>query len=334
VLAAKAGAAAWLEELTAGQELDAFVLFSSVAAVWGGGRQPGFSAANTFLDALVERRLARGETATGIAWGPWSCGTMSSGDNGLQLERRGLRLMSPESAVQALAHVLDGREGLVTVADVDWTRFAPPFTLRRPSPLIADLPEVRRALTEGQGTDDTPLDSDAGVELRRQLEGLPRAEQNRTLVTLVQSTAAAVLDYASPDDVDAARAFSDLGFDSLTSVELRNRLSAATGLRLPATLLFDCPTPTVLAEYLRGEVVKDGGTQLTLVQEVDRLGSLLTGADPSDENTYQLITDRLQGLLTQWDKTAGRTDREEVTARISSASDDEIFDFIHKELGR
>ncbi|WP_307630051.1 SDR family NAD(P)-dependent oxidoreductase [Streptomyces turgidiscabies] len=334
VLAAKATGAALLDELTRDLDLDAFVLFSSISATWGSGLQPSYAAANTYLDALATRRLSEGLPATSIAWGPWGGGGMTDPAGATQMQRRGLMIMDPELAVRAFAQVLDGREGLVTVADVDWGRFAQPFTLRRPSPLIAGLPEVRQALTEGQGTDDTPLDSDAGAELGRQLEGLPRAEQSRTLVTLVQSTAAAVLDYASPEDVDAARAFSDLGFDSLTSVELRNRLSAATGLRLPATLLFDSPTPTVLAEYLRGEVVKDGGTQLTLVQEVDRLGSLLTGADPSDENTYQLVTDRLQGLLAQWDKAAGRTDREEVTARIDSASDDEIFDFIHKELGR
>ncbi|MCX4862352.1 type I polyketide synthase [Streptomyces canus] len=258
VLAAKAGAAAWLEELTAGQELDAFVLFSSVAAVWGGGRQPGFSAANTFLDALVERRLARGETATGIAWGPWSCGAMSSGDNGLQLERRGLRLMSPESAVQALAHVLDGREGLVTVADVDWARFAQPFTLRRPSPLIADLPEVREALTgAAKDSDAGPAGPEAGTDLKRRLAGLSTADQNQALALLVRTEAAAVLDYLSAEAVGAGRAFSELGFDSLTAVELRNRLGAAIGLKLPATLLFDYPNPTLLAGYLRTELFEE-----------------------------------------------------------------------------
>ncbi|MFF4364417.1 type I polyketide synthase [Streptomyces sp. NPDC001604] len=261
VLAAKAGAAAWLEELTAGQDLDAFVLFSSVAAVWGGGRQPGFSAANAFLEALAERRLAHGETATSVAWGPWSCGAMSSGDDGLRLERRGLRLMPPELAVQALAHVLDGREGPVTVVDVDWARFAPPFTLRRPSPLIADLPEVRQALADAAvGTDRSdaaPADPEARTELERRLADLPAADQNQALVTLVRTEAAAVLDYLSAEAVGAGRPFSDLGFDSLTAVELRNRLGAATGLKLPATLLFDYPNPTLLAGYLRAELFEE-----------------------------------------------------------------------------
>ncbi|MFE2522401.1 type I polyketide synthase [Streptomyces mirabilis] len=294
VLVAKAGAAAWLEELTAGQELDAFVLFSSVAAVWGGGRQPGFSAANTFLDALVERRLARGETATGVAWGPWSCGAMSSGDNGLQLERRGLRLMSPESAVQALAHVLDGDEGLVTVADIDWARFAQPFTLRRPSPLIGDLPEVREALTDAR-----PDGPETGTDLERRLTGLSTADQNQALALLVRTEAAAVLDYLSAEAVGAGRPFSDLGFDSLTAVELRNRLGAATGLKLPATLLFDYPNPTLLAGYLRAELfgersgaapavtaaVVDDGDPIAIVG----MSCRFPGGVTSPEELWQLI---------------------------------------------
>ncbi len=261
VLAAKAGAAAWLEELTAGLDLDAFVLFSSVAAVWGGGQQPGFSAANAFLDALAERRLARGEAVTCVAWGPWSCGAMGSGDDGAQLERRGLRLMAPELAVQALAQILDGGEGLLTVADVDWARFATPFTLRRSSPLIEDLPEVRQALSDAATGADTAdgaaADPDASATLKRRIADLPAADQDRTLATLVRAEAAAVLDYPSPEAIGAGRAFSDLGFDSLTAVELRNRLSAATGLKLPATLLFDYPNPMVLAGYLRGELLGD-----------------------------------------------------------------------------
>ncbi|MFF1465888.1 type I polyketide synthase, partial [Streptomyces sp. NPDC058330] len=258
VLAAKADAAAWLDELTADLDLDAFVLFSSVAAVWGGGQQPGFSAANAFLDALAEKRRAEGKPATSVAWGPWNGGAMSSGDDGVQLERRGLRLLAPALAVQAMAHVLDGDEGLMTVADVDWARFAPPFTLRRPSPLIEDLPEVRQALDDtgadaaGNGAAGDP---DASTTLKRQLAELPTAEQERTLVTLIKTEAAGVLAYASPEAVASGRAFSDLGFDSLTAVELRNRLGSRTGLKLPATLLFDYPNPTVLAGYLRSELL-------------------------------------------------------------------------------
>ncbi|MEU5536169.1 type I polyketide synthase, partial [Streptomyces sp. NPDC020362] len=256
VLAVKAGAAALLDELTADLDLDAFVLFSSVAAVWGGGQQPGFSAANAFLDALAESRLARGLAATSVAWGPWSIGAMASADDGAQLERRGLRLMSPAPAIRMLARLLDGGEGPAAVVDVDWARFAPPFTLRRPSPLIEDLAEVRQALdaadTAGGGAAGDP---DASTTLKRQLADLSASEQDRILVSLIRTEAAAVLEYSSPEAIGSGRAFSDLGFDSLTAVELRNRLGSGTGLKLPATLLFDYPNPAVLAGYLRSELL-------------------------------------------------------------------------------
>ncbi|MCC9312087.1 SDR family NAD(P)-dependent oxidoreductase [Kitasatospora sp. RB6PN24] len=331
VLAAKAAGAAHLDELTRGLDLDAFVLFSSISATWGSSVQPAYAAANTFLDGLAEQRRAQGLPATSVAWGPWGGGGMTDADTGARMARGGLMVMDEDHAVQALAQILDGREGSVTIADVDWARFAPPFTLRRPSPLLEGLPEVVAALA-AEGS-DAPVDGDAGASLKQQLAGLSRAEQVRTLVKLVQAQAAAVLDYASAGAVEATRAFSDLGFDSLTSVELRNRLGNATGLQLPATLLFDCPTPLVLAEYLWDEVFQDGSGPVSLVEEVDRLGSLLTEAAP-DEKTHQMITDRLQGLLSQWLEAGAPTGTQAVAEKIGSATDDEIFEFIHKELGR
>ncbi|MFI6093896.1 SDR family oxidoreductase, partial [Streptomyces sp. NPDC051218] len=254
VLAAKAAGAVHLDELTRemGLDLDAFVLFSSISATWGSGLQPAYAAANASLDGLAEYRRAQGLPATSVAWGSWGGGGMTDEEGAAQGLRRGLLVMESGHAVDALAQALDGDEGLVTVAAVDWARFAPPFTLRRPSPLIEDLPEVRQAL-EGPAADET-AESDAGTSLKQELAGLSRAEQNRTLIGLVQAKAAAVLDYPSPEAVEATRAFSDLGFDSLTSVELRNRLSTATGLKLPATLLFDAPTPTAAAEFLLAEL--------------------------------------------------------------------------------
>ena len=259
VMAAKAAGAALLDELTQGLDLDAFVLFSSISATWGGGGQPGYAAANAFLDALADSRRGRGLAATSVAWGLWGGGGMGAGPAAAQFQRRGLRVMDPELAVGALAQALDHGEGLVTVADVDWPRFAPAFTLRRPSPLIEGLPEVRLALsaTPESIADKGPA---AGTPLARRLAGLPRADQDRMLVNVIRAEAAAVLGYTSPEAVEelgSDRVFRDLGFDSLTAVELRNRLAEVTGLRLPATLVFDYPTPAAAARFVRSGLFGD-----------------------------------------------------------------------------
>ncbi|WP_173092982.1 type I polyketide synthase [Actinomadura verrucosospora] len=332
VTGAKAGAAVWLDELTRDLDLDAFVLFSSIGATWGGGLQPGYAAANAYLDALAENRRARGLAATSVAWGPWSGGGMTDREGAAQMERRGLRLMDPALAVKALSQAIDGGEGAVTVADVDWDRFAPPFTLRRPSPLIEGLPEVARALADadaGPGNED----EEAGAALAERLSGLSRVEQDRVLTDLIRAQAADVLDYPSPDAVEAGRAFSELGFDSLTSVELRNRLNTATGLRLPATLLFDYPNPAALAEYLWAEVSEHTAAPVPLIEELDRLESLLSEMAP-DDAMHEQVTARLQGFLWKWSNTGVQEKGEAVAQKIESASDDEIFEFIHKELGR
>jgi short-subunit dehydrogenase/acyl carrier protein len=253
VLGAKATGAGWLDELTAGMELDAFVLFSSISATWGSGLQPGYAAANAFLDALAARRVGRGQTALSVAWGPWDGGGMSTGEIAVQLQRLGLRLMDPDLALKALAQAMAHDEQLVTVADVDWARFAPAFTVRRPSPLIVGLPEVRQALAAEEAAATTAAAA-TGTALGHRLSGLPSAEQDRIVLELVRAEAAVVLGHSAPEAVPASRAFRDLGFDSLTAIELRSRLNTATGLHLPATLVFDYPTPDILADFLRGKL--------------------------------------------------------------------------------
>ncbi|WP_020502085.1 type I polyketide synthase, partial [Sciscionella marina] len=250
VTEAKVAGARWLDELTADRDLDAFIVFSSISATWGSGLQPAYAAGNAFLDALAADRRARGLAATSIAWGLWDGGGMGTGVAGDQLRRHGLRAMAPDRAVRALAQILDGGEHAITVADVDWAHFAPMFTLRRPSPLLAGLPEVEQALAT---TSDEPRTVD--TELARRLSALSRTEQDRELIGLVRTAAAAVLGHATAAAVEPSRAFRDLGVDSLTSVELRDQLATATGLRLPATLVFDHPTPVALADHLHGELL-------------------------------------------------------------------------------
>ncbi|MFE2183727.1 type I polyketide synthase, partial [Streptomyces sp. NPDC059455] len=257
VVSGKVAGAVNLNELLGDRALDAFVVFSSIAGVWGSGGQAAYGAANAYLDAMVEERRGRGLAGTAVAWGPWAEGGMAAGDDGLA--RRGLPAMAPALAISALQGAVAGDDGVVTVADVDWERFAPAFTMGRPSPLIGELPEVERALasagnTEGAGT---------GSALRERLTGLTEAEIDRTLLDLVRAHAAAVLGFSGAEAVEPARAFKELGFDSLTAVEFRNRLNAETGLALPATLVFDYPSATVLAGHLRAEVLGTQGAVAT-----------------------------------------------------------------------
>ncbi|MGV9856878.1 SDR family NAD(P)-dependent oxidoreductase, partial [Streptomyces sp. NPDC003442] len=254
VLDAKVTGARCLHELTREMELDAFVLFSSAAATWGSGGQGSYAAANAYLDALAEHRRALGLAGTSIAWGAWADAGMAVVDAAEEMvRRRGLRSMPPELAVVALQQTWDADEASVTVADVDWERFVPGFTAARTRPLLMDLPEAARALEETR--------SSAGENTSAWLTQLTEAsveERERLLLELVRAHVAAVLNYGDAGDIAASRALKDLGFDSLTAVELRNRLNAVTGLALPTTVVFDHPTPAALVAHLRVQLFGEG----------------------------------------------------------------------------
>ncbi|MET7370902.1 type I polyketide synthase, partial [Streptomyces sp. NPDC005566] len=251
VIGAKIDGVVHLDELTAGLPLDLFIAFSSGAAIWGGAGQGAYAAANAFLDAWAQHRRERGLPATSVAWGPWDgAGMAVQSDTQQLLRRRGMSPMNPELAVRTLASAIDADESGLTVADIDWTAFAASFTAIRPSRLLAELPEAT-------STPDTPVSPDedaASAVLRRQLDGIPAGQRRQLVLNVVRTHAAAVLGHTSAESVDAGRAFRDLGFDSLTAVEVRNRLQSVTGLRLPTTLVFDHPNPLVLAEFLLAEL--------------------------------------------------------------------------------
>ncbi|MFE2053949.1 SDR family NAD(P)-dependent oxidoreductase, partial [Streptomyces sp. NPDC059459] len=274
VLRAKVAAARHLDELTADLPLDAFVLFSSIVGVWGNGGQAAYAAANAALDALAQRRRARGGPAASIAWGPWAGAGMASGTAATSFERDGVAALDPERALDVLGEVM-GVAGTSTsgtpaaggasllVADVDWETFVGRSVTRRTWSLFDGVPAARSArtshaaadhaaLTRGSGRAGSGQDGDEG---RPWLSvGLSSAERRRSLLTLVRSEAAGILRHASVDAVDPELAFRSAGFDSLTVLELRNRLTAVTGLNLPNTLLFDHPTPVSLASHLHDEL--------------------------------------------------------------------------------
>ncbi|MEU9510803.1 type I polyketide synthase [Micromonospora sp. NPDC048170] len=246
VLDGKVAGALHLDALLGDRPLDAFVLFSSIAGVWGSGGQSAYATGNAFLDALAENRRGRGLTATSVAWGPWADGGMATGEAQQLLARRGLTAMAPADAVHAMRCAVGLPRAALTVVDVDWAVFAPAYASARPRPLLDDIVEAREAV-HALGAEQPGGAADG---LREHLLTLPRNEQVRHLVDLVRTHASAVLGHLGTERVKPGRAFKELGFDSLTAVELRNRLTSATGLSLPATLVFDYPNPAVLADNL------------------------------------------------------------------------------------
>ena len=247
VLRVKAGSALHLHELTRDLDLSAFVLFSSFAATFGAPGQGNYAPGNAFLDALAEQRRADGLPATAVAWGPWGDGGMAEGGVGDRMRRHGILEMAPALAVAALQQALDQDDAVLTVTDIDWHRFTLAFTSGRARPLLSTVPEAVMVLAGAAGGADQPAE---GGGLAARLAGLASAERDRVLTGLVTSHVAAALGYPGPEAVDTRRAFKELGFDSLTAVELRNRLSAAAGIKLPATLVYDFPTTTALVRHL------------------------------------------------------------------------------------
>ena len=322
VLAAKAGGAAHLDELTRDAGLEQFVLFSSAAATFGGAGQGNYAAANAFLDGLAQQRAGRGLAGLSLAWGPWAGGMAQASQAVRQRLRRGpLPEMDPGLAIKALGQALEGPGGLLAVMDVDWAQFA-----SSPSPFIRDLPDV---LQLAQQTGTTAGADLAQGELAQRLAGLPKARQIQVLADLVRAGAAAVLGHASDEAVAADRAFGDLGFDSLTSLEMRQHLAAATGLKLPATLLFDYPTPVILAEHLWAEAFASESGHPPVLEELDRLAALLWSIARNDEDRSE-ITARLEAMTQEF--RAEPTQDAAAEHELQMATNDEMFDLVEKEL--
>ncbi|MEU6229203.1 type I polyketide synthase [Streptomyces sp. NPDC047042] len=295
VVSAKTDGARILDELLGGTEQDAFVVFSSISAVWGSSFSGAYAAGNAYLDALVALRRARGAAGTSVAWGIWADSGMVDRDTARQLRRIGLGALKPAQAIASLQRTLDDDEAEVTVADVDWVPFAASYTAVRRRPLIEDLPQVRAAQTAVPEASDT-----AAEAFRRELSVLEPAAMQAALLDLVQNEVAAELAYPDPAQVEPARSFRDLGLDSLASVGLRKRLNSRLGVDTPVTLAFDHPSPTAIAAFLQQLLTVEGapGTG-TADEELDRLEAALA-ALKADSVGRSRISMRLASLLARW----------------------------------
>ncbi|MEV7597134.1 type I polyketide synthase [Kitasatospora sp. NPDC089797] len=295
--------AAWnLHELTAGQELTAFVLFSSVSGVMGTAGQGNYAAANAFLDALACWRRHQGLPAQSLGWGAWvptagMTGTLSEAD----LQRIRSAGVPPLTEEQGLA-LLDAATALDEPYLVATGRLAagtrPPGEV--PTMFRALLPAGRRTAAA------TATGAAAVTALAARLHALRAADRPRHLLDLVRTEAAAVLGHPGPQAVDPERDFHDLGVDSLTALELRNRLTAVTGLRLPATLVFDHPTPTAIADLLLAELLggRDAPAPVPLAPDaatddpiaIVGMACRLPGGIGTPEELWELVAEGREGI--------------------------------------
>jgi NAD(P)-dependent dehydrogenase (short-subunit alcohol dehydrogenase family)/acyl carrier protein len=317
-------AGAWhLHSLTEDLDLSAFVLFSSATGVLGGMGQSNYAAANAFLDALAAYRRARGLAGISLAWGPWN---VAGGMTGQLNERDSARVVRSGAVPMSERECLD-------LFDVAYRRDEPllvPLRLDRSAlgSQAGALPAMLRGLARSSGGRVKQLER--GV-LERRLAAAPKQEHQRILLDAVRVHAATVLGHASPQAIEEAQPFKELGFDSLASIELRNRLSQASGVSLPATLIFDYPTPRALAGYLLDKVAPDGArAEVRFDAELDRLERLLATA--SAEEVGSKVKLRLQAILAGLDRNGERAGEAAVAEKMHSASADEVFDFIETEL--
>jgi acyl transferase domain-containing protein/NAD(P)-dependent dehydrogenase (short-subunit alcohol dehydrogenase family)/acyl carrier protein len=320
VLSAKVSGTDHLEELLADRDLDAFVLFSSGVGVWGIGGQAAYAAANAYLDAVATRRRADGLVGASIAWGSWGLGGMMDRERTAAFRSLGVLDMPPDAAAEEIAAVVGGAPTTV-VANLDRTRWVSVFTARRPSPLVSGLADAE---------DTTTAPAPETPRLLTALAAAGPAERRHLTLNLVTALAAAVLGHDSTDAILAVRSFRELGFDSLAVVELRNRLSAATGIKLPATMVYDHPSPHDLAGYLLERLAPDGATVETVLDELDRIEDALTGLRP-DGLTRARIAARVRAIAQRW----GDEPSDDLTIPsddLTSATDDELFALLDDEL--
>ncbi|MFI1831110.1 SDR family NAD(P)-dependent oxidoreductase, partial [Streptomyces sp. NPDC020412] len=334
VWGAKATGAFNLHRATEHLPLAMFVVLSSAAGALGSSGQANYAAANAFCDALAARRRARGLAGLSVGWGLWAeASGMAGGLTGTdlaRLARTGFRPIATPHGLALFDASLARGDAHLLALDLD-----PRALPDRSDPA---LPVLLRSLAAGAPPRRAAATRQAPGDLADRLAARPVDEQRQVLLDLVRTNAAAVLGHADADTVRADASFKELGFDSLTVVELRNRLSAATGLRLPASLAFDYAEAGLLAEHLRERLAPDGAAAAgdlvdPLLGELGRIEAALTALE-LDDGARGRLARRLTGLLSAVhgtaaaDGTAGPTGFDDV----ESATDDEIFELIDREL--
>ena len=338
VFRAKVDAAVHLHELTAHLGLSAFVLFSSAAGTLGTPGQANYAAANAFLDALAAHRVAQGLAGTSLAWGLWAKAGGMAGDldamDRARIARSGIGALAPERGLELFDIAGEADRAVVFPMQLDAAAI-------RAQAATGALPAPLRSLTRLPGRRSAAQAE--GGSLAARLSAAPAPEHGHIVLERVIAHVMAVLGHASADAIDSRRTFKGLGFDSLAAVELRNRLNAETGLRLPATLAFDHPNSAsvvqrILAELSSSEANTDGAAESRLAQFEQELPAIL-----ADDGARRRVTARLQALLARLNASdavmgegsaamdGGGAVMDDEHVKVATA--DEVFALIDEELG-
>ncbi|WP_372453430.1 type I polyketide synthase [Streptomyces iranensis] len=328
----KVDGALHLHELTRDLDLSAFVLFSSAAGTFGSSGQGNYAAANAYLDALAQHRTAQGLPAISLGWGMWSQDagmTAQLGDTDhRRLARDGLAALTSAEGMELFDTALRTGEPTVLPIKLDLGALRAQAATGAVPPLLRGLvPQPRRIRQKAQSAH--AHDADA---LTARLAGAGPTDRQAILLDLVRQEAAHVLGYATVGRIGAEAAFTDVGFDSLTAIELRDRLLARTGLRLPATFAFDFPTPLALADHLDTRLGAEA-TQDPVLAEVARLEELVAARPPDGaKNTGAAV--RLRALAAKLSTDApGPAGGADIEATLEAASVDDVLAFIDDEFG-
>jgi acyl carrier protein len=336
VLRAKVDGAWNLHELTRELELSAFVVFSSMAGIVGAPGQGNYAAANSFLDGLAAYRRARGLPGLSVAWGLWeqpSAMTRHLEDRDrARMRRVGLAPLPTQRALALLDDAMLADRSMLVAARLDAAGLARDGA--ELPPILSGLAarRARRVIAEAGSAASTS-------GLRARMQGLTPEQRHREFVDLVCSNAATVLGHGAAD-VGADSAFQDLGFDSLTAVELRNRLKTATGLTLSPTVIFDHPTPAALAEHLDTQLATsapaatdDASGRMARFNDVAReLQTLIDQPGWSADEKMRMNT-RVQTLLSTLITVDAELEPDELYDDINSATESELFAILDEEAG-
>ncbi|WP_394839097.1 SDR family NAD(P)-dependent oxidoreductase [Pendulispora rubella] len=328
VLRAKLDAALHLHELTRSLDLSAFVLFSSVAGVLGSPGQANYAAANASLDAIARHRRAQGLPALAIDWGHWAdtsgmTAHLSSADLA-RMARGGSLSLSAEQGLALFDAALAEADPVLVAARFDTAILGKQGEALHP---------LFRGFVRARASRRVAARRGDGFSLKQRLVALPPEGREGALLDVVRAEIATVLGIPSPSALEAHRPLQELGLDSLMAIELRNRLAAATSLRLQATLLFDHPTPAALTRTLLGRLLEQEVTApRAIATELDAIENTLSALH-AREDMREALTARLQTLLRSWAGAREAPDEPSFTEQVHTANVDELLRIIDQKFG-